>query len=352
MKKIFYITLILLALFFLNACSPKVDETIVLNNNEEIKIGVVKTTSTDYKSSISWYDKDLVKLSDQNLKYSMLGSSFNNPIYSGDEIYLLTEGLGNSRDAKKAISINKDKFQVKEYPVKNEAINSIAVSENYIYTINTLNSNTHIERVNKDDFGSKEIIIDNEYVTGLTAVGDKLYVFASKNLGQMQEFYLYVYNEELEIIDKKDITEYGTAQYKFMQDEDYLYVGVTYTNKDSPASLILKISIKTNGIEEIDIKEKSPNDILKYKEKILITNYELVTNQGDKITVLNSDSKEMETIELNTKTELSGIMGEILVIANQEKLSLYDIENNFELIKQIDIEKDDDSYISSLIILD
>jgi len=351
MKKFIYIIGMVGILIIINGCSHKAGSFKTLNI-KQAKIGIVETTATDYESTIHWYDKELNKVSEKNMKYAMLGSAFHNPVYYDNEIYMIPQGLGNAKDSKKVISLNKNNFEIKEFPINNIALNDVAVSNDYIYTINTLSGNTHICRLNKSDNTLKEIIIYDEYISGITAIRGKIYAFSSNMLTSTPECYLYIYNEELEILYRKDITQYGTSQYKFMHDEDYLYAGVIMTKEDKPASTILKISIETNEIEAINIGEEFPNDILQYKDKIIITNHDLVAYEGTKITILDKITQKSESIELNTKTEFAGIMENMLVISNQEKISLYDIENKFELIKEIDIKRKDNSYISSIIFVE
>ncbi len=351
MKKLIYIIGMVGILIIINGCSHKAGSLKTLNI-KQAKIGIVETTASDYKSTIHWYDKELNKISEKNMKYAMLGSAFHNPVYYDNEIYMIPQGLGNAKDSKKVISLNKNNFEIKEFSINNIALNDVAVSKDYIYTINTLSGDTHICRLNKSNNTLKEIIIDNEYVSGITAVRGKVYAFSSNMLSSSPECYLYIYNEELEILHKIDITQYGTSQYKFMYDENYLYAGVIMTKEDKPASTILKISIDTNEIEAININEEFPNDILQYKDRLIITNHDLVAYEGTKITILDKVTQKSESIELNNKTEFAGIMENVLVILNQEKISLYNIENKFELIKEISIEKRDNSYISSIVFIE
>ncbi|MGJ0848713.1 hypothetical protein ACR77J_18750 [Tissierella praeacuta] len=351
MKRLVYIVGIIGVLVTINGCSPKLDKSKFLGS-EKAKIGIVETIATEYNSSIHWYDKDLNKVSEQKLKYAMLGSSFHNPVYYDNKVFMIPQGLGNKKDSKKVISLDKNNFEITEYSFNNIALNDVAVSEDYIYTINTLNGNTHISRLDKKNNEIKEIIVDKEYFSGITILKGKIYAFSSNMLTTFPRFYLYIYNEELDILDKKDITQYGTGQYKFMYDEKYLYAGVTSTKEDKPANSILKVSIDTNAVEIIDIGEEFPNDILQYNNKIIITNHDLVTYEGSKITILDKNTQELEIVELNRKAEFAGVIGNSLVVADQESVSLYNIENKFKLIKDIFIEKHEDSYISSIIILE
>lgn len=318
---------------------------------EEIKIGVIETTANEHKSCIHWYDENLNKISEQKLQYAMLGSPFHNPVYYNNEIYLIPQGLGNRKDSKKVISLNREDFNITEYPFNNIALNDIAVSEDYIYTINTLNGNTHISKLSRRDSRLEEVVIEDEYISGIVAIKGKLYAFSSNMQTSSPKFYIYIYNEELDLLDIRDITKYGTGQYKFSNDENYLYANVMVTKDEKPGTMILKISIETNEIEAIDINEEFPNDILQYKDKIIITNHDLIMYKGNKITILDKNTQETETIELDRKTEFAGIIGNLLIIGNQENIGLYSIENRFELVKEIFIDKSNESYISNIIVL-
>lgn len=353
MKKLVYSIISIIGLVAsISGCSPKEVNNSKALESDKIKIGVVETRATEYRSSIHWYGRDLNKISEQKLDYAMLGSAFHNPVYYENNIFMIPQGLGNKKDSKKVISLDKNSFEITEYPFKNIALNDLAVCENYIYTINTLNGNTHITRLDVRNNESKEIILDKEYISGITSVNDKIYGFSSNMLTETPKFYLYIFNEDLDLLDKKDITQYGTGQYKFACDEKYLYAGVMSTKDDKPASSILKIALDTNEVKAVDIGEKCPNDLLQYNDKMIITNHDLVTYQGNKITVFDKETEEAETIELNKKTEFAGIFGSSLVVANQESISLYNIENDFELIKEVSIKKQEDTYISSIIILE
>lgn len=350
MKRLIYIIGVI-GLIFVNGCSYKVNG-LKNQTGDEIKIGVIETKATKYESYIHWYDKGLNKISEQKLKYAMLGSPFHNPVYLGDEIFLIPQGLGNRKDSKKIISINKRDFKIREYSFNNIALNDLAVNEDYIYTINTLNGNTHISKLNRESQQLEEIIIEKEYVSGIVAVADKLYAFSFNMETSSPKFYMYVYNKELELLDKKDFTQFGTGQYKFLIDENYLYANVMATKEDEAGTIILKISVDTNEVEGIDINEEFPNDILQYKGKLIITNHDLVMYEGNKITILDKLTKEIETIELDRKTEFAGIIDNLLIIGNQENIALYNMDKKLELIRELSMEKDDESYISNIIVLD
>ncbi|WP_353097695.1 hypothetical protein [Tissierella praeacuta] len=342
---------IIFFLFAMMGCNGKIN-TLKSTNSHNVRIGVVETTAMEYKSIIHWYDDNLNKVSEQKLKYAMLGTVFNNPVYTKDEVYMIPQGLGNKKDSKKVISINKKDMKIKEYTINQIGLNGVAVSGDYIYTINTFNGDTYISRLNKFNNELEEIILNNEYISGLTAVRGKIYAFSSNLSTISPELNLYIYNEDLELIDKKDITKYGTSQYKFMHDEDSLYTGVMITKEDEPSNIILQISLNSNKVEAINTGEYYPNDILLYKDNIIVTHNDLVINEGNTLTVLDKDCQAVRVIDLENKTELAGILKNYLVVGNQEKICLYDIEDNFKLTKEKSIQKGENSYISNIIILE
>ena len=74
--------------------------------------------------------------------------------------------------------------------------------------------------------------------------------------------------------------------------------------------------------------------------------------EGNKITILDKLTKEIETIELDRKTEFAGIIDNLLIIGKQENIALYNMDKKLELIRELSMEKDDESYISNIIVLD
>ena len=81
----------------------------------------------------------------------------------------------------------------------------------------------------------------------------------------------------------------------------------------------------------------------------MITNYNPVEVKGTKVSVVDEEGRLYKDIELNNELSLTQIYGKYLVVANLQKLSLYDI-NTFELKREVKLDIDSESYVSAIII--
>lgn len=345
MKKIFKLSLALFLLLTTVSCSDKVVE-----NTEEIRIGIVETTGDKYKSSIHWYDKELEELDVQELKYAGLGSSFNAPVYYEDEIYLIPEGLFTKRDTEKVISINKYDFTINEYSVPNIALKQVAVNDDYIYVNSNLNYQTHISRINKKTDEFDEIIFDGAYFSNIIAIDDKIYIFGNM-LEEFDKNHMYVTDKELNEVESFDISEYGRDISKYLIDNGFLYVTTNPYDESDELTYLLKINIDNNHIEAINLDEKYNDSILAYKGKILVSHNDIVTQEGSKLSILDENEKITKK-DIGTDLEFVDLIDDYLIVSDQEKISLFDIENDFKLIKEVSIDKREDTYISKMIIID
>ena len=65
--------------------------------------------------------------------------------------------------------------------------------------------------------------------------------------------------------------------------------------------------------------------------------------------MIDEEGRLYKDIELNNELSLTQLYGEYLVVANLQKLSLYDI-NTFELKREVELDIDTESYVSAIII--
>ena len=65
--------------------------------------------------------------------------------------------------------------------------------------------------------------------------------------------------------------------------------------------------------------------------------------------MVDEEGRLYKDIELNNELSLTQLYGEYLVVANLQKLSLYDI-NTFELKREVKLDIDSESYVSAIII--
>ena len=284
-----------------------------------------------YKSRIDWYNDELELLGSSKLTYAGLGSHFYKPLTVDNEVYMIPQGLGNNKSTKKVISLNKNTFEISEYPFSNIALNHMAVINKYVYAVNTMNGSSYIERYDKESH--KNIIKEYKetYIYGIFPMSEKLLAFSITADKGSDSCTLRVMDKDLNIVKEISLTKFGR------------------TTEDKPISKILSIDKRNYDIKVIDIQAEQPSDIFKYEDKFLITNYDPVEVKGTKVSVVDEEGRLYKDIELNNELSLTQLYGEYLVVANLQKLSLYDI-NTFELKREVKLDIDSESYVSAIII--
>lgn len=351
MKKHTNFYLVLLFILLLVGCKDEQP----FENTDEIKVGVVETMSNKNKSFIHWYDGDLDEIAVQHLKYASLGDLFIKPVYDADEVYLIPEGLIGKKDAKKVISINQADFTITEYDIPNIALQNVALTEEYLFVNSNLNYETHLSRLDRETGEFSEEIIDAAYFESMLSIDNRLFLFGMMDRGldeSITENYLYVLDTDFNLSDTIDLTDVGNGGHKFLLDDRDLYVSFSVTKQDRPNSVLLKINVDTMEKEVIDLEKKYPDSLVKYKNQLLIAHSDIVTGEGTEITILDLSTNEKETVDLEMNIYFMDVYDNYLVVLENEKIGLYDIENEFELIKEILVDKEDETYLSNIIIID
>lgn len=343
----FTVILLLLLVFTLVGCKEK-----PLENTEDIEIGIVETIGTDYKSFIHWYDDELEVVDVQKLKYAGLGSTFHRPVYEEQDIYLIPEGIFTKKDSEKVISLNKEDFTITEYDVPNIALANVAVTDDYIFTNSNLNYETHISRVDKKGKMFSERLFEGAYFHSMMSAENKLFLLGNIE-DNIDETYLYVLDTDFNVLETIDLTDVGRGGDKFLLDNQDLYLSIPFTVGDQDNSILLKINIETYEQEVIDLETDYPDTILKYQDKLIIAHNDLITGEGSLITVLDPITNEKESFDLKTNLPYVDLYQDHLVVSDGETVSLFAIEQDFELVKEVVIEKqEEDSYISDILIID
>lgn len=147
--KCIFFTEALLFFILLSACSVNRNKRLSELDRDSIDFGVVITTESAYHSKILWFDSELEAAQEQELSYAALGSPFYVPVEDHGELFLIPQGLGNQKDTKKVIGVNKGSLEITEYPFQHIALNHMAAADDRVYAINTLNGVSCLEAWDK-----------------------------------------------------------------------------------------------------------------------------------------------------------------------------------------------------------
>lgn len=346
--KILLCFLFIVSLFFINGCS-KLKNSV---DRKKIDFGLVITTSQAYKSEILWFDSNFDSIQEQKLPYAMLGTPFYSPVADADKIYMIPEGLGNKKDTRKVISINKQSLDVEEYPFTNIALNHMASIGNNVYAINTLNGDSYLESYDVVSKKRNSVILEKVYLETVIASSDKLFCFVRKlNYSDSEEAktMLNVYTPSLDLEAEIDLTEYGNPTSMYLEDEDNIYVTVNRNANIKPIGKILKINKSTFEISEFITKKDTPYSIFKFEDKFILTYYDPVINEGTEVSVWDESGNE-QIFDLKTPLTVAGVVNDKFVAANNNSIKIFSIPD-FKLIKEHELSIGTSNYVSALLLM-
>ena len=347
MKKTTKFLLMVLLLIIIVGCTNK-----KVKDPEKIKIGVIGTTQLKYKSSIHWYDENLEVIDVQKLRYADLGGTFSRPIYDKDEVFIIPQGLQGKADSKKVISLNIKDFTVEEFNVLNLGLNNLAVTDKYIFTTNRLNAQAHISRVDRITKEFTEKVIDVAYFPAIIAFKDKVLLFGNMVDNELETF-IYVLDEDFNILETVDLSDVGVGGWKYLIDNNDLYISIpSNTTETLSNNKLIKINMDSYVYEVIELDNEEPDTIIKYQGKLFIAHNNISTGYGSILTVMDISTKDQTVYDLQRDLDYVEVVGDNLVVLDQEKISLFDIKNEFKLIKEVMIDLDKAHYVSMMIVID
>ena len=343
--------LLLLSLLF-GACGSEITKI----DRDKAAIGLVVTTAQAYDSKILWFDADLENNQIQKLHYAMLGSHFAQPIVKNGKIFLIPQGLDDRKDTRKVISIDKNDLAIQEYPFSNIALNFTECIGENVYAINTRNGVSTLERYHTLSQQSQKFEREGEVFNQITAASDKLFCFSMRYDPDNPDRFLTtlrIFTPDLQMEKEIDLSEYGMTSGKALDDQEYLYVTVSHDSYDNSIGRILKINKSTYEIQKFDSEEGNVFDIFRAGDRFIFTHYDPVVNEGGRISIWDGKDSE-KIVDLGTPLTLTGISGKHFVVANDNGIRLYSMDN-FQLLKEQKIELDSRKYkfyTSSLLFVD
>ena len=310
--------------------------------NNDFKLGVIETTEQDNESYITFYDEELNRGAVKEIKLGSMGSSFDLPKTFNKYMYVIPQGLGNKKDLTVIIEYNMETGEYKTYDIKQPCMNSFCVNEKSIYTVNTFNYNSIISWYDKSSENIKTISKEDVYIGRIDLYDDMLYAFGMLKDGDGLKSYLYLIDtSSFKITDTIDITESGISQEYSTKVGDDIYF-TSQTEKadmaEQPSNILTKFNIKDKTITNIDLQEEYPFQIIKYKNKLIISHYDLVQGQGNKITIYNPKTGEQQGVTLENNLSQIFIEDDKIYSRDSDYLYVYAIKDtHFELINKVDI---------------
>ena len=343
-KRIVRYSLMFLLIVSLIACKGN-----TVKNLDKIKIGIVDSTVLKKKSTIHWYDEDLEIVDTQILKYASMGDTFKRPTYEKDDVYFVPGGLQGDGTNRDVISINLRDFIVKEYLIDNISLTDVGVSDKYIFVNSNINFQAHLNRLDRKTKTLIQKTYDGTYFESILVFKDKLLVFGNMIQDETETF-IYVLDEDFNILEIIDMSQYGRGGFKHLIDENDLYLSLPFDIDFNANNKLVKINMENYDIQVTEFDQDRPDTILEYKDQLLISHNDIINGTGTFITRLERKTGKFKSVDLKENLSYMDIYKGKLIVSDMENLMIFDIEDDFELIKKIKVNKNENNYISSIII--
>lgn len=309
------------------------------NFKEDFHIAVIETTEQDNDSYITFYNKDLKKIGSQNIKMGSMGSYFDLPRIYGSNMYVIPKGIGSEKDLTVIMEYNLETGKYKTYNIGQPGMNSFAVNDNAIYTVNTLNYNSIISRYDIASGNLRTITIEQVYIGRLDLYDETLFAFGDIKEDDGLKSYLYLIDtKNFKMIDTIDISKCGTSQNYSTKIGDYIYFTSQTDTYDQGSDTLTKFNIKDKMISIIKLQELYPFQILNYRDKLIISHFNLVQAQGNIITMFDPITNEQKVLNLENNLAQILIKDDKLYSMDGDFLYVYSIsDKDFKLLNRIDI---------------
>ena len=302
--------------------------------------GIIKTTSQENKSFILFYDNNLQEVGREKIKYGSMGDGFSLPIIYDKSMYIVPKGIGTSKELTFIMEYNLNTGNIVKYNTGLQNMNSITITQDFVYGVNTLNFNSNIVKCNKNTRELLTKTIEKTYINYMEVYRGKLYAFARVGENTGMKNYLYVFDaNNLDLLNKIDITSIGIGQESTLMQKNKLFFTTLYEigdYEDQPSNKLSILNIESYQIKSYELREKYPYQIIDFNDKLLITHFDPVTRIGNKISILDLQTYDSNIIELEHNIQQIEKSDDTFIILGDEKLFIYD--RNFKLIDSINID--------------
>lgn len=352
MKKSFcFVMILILSIILLAGCESNRPPEI---QTEDIAVGVIETRGDKEKSRILFYDNDMNELGSLPLDYATVGNVFYCPLIVDDALYVIPQGYANKKDAETVLEIDLSNLNITKHSIEQLAMNCVAVSDDYVYTCNTLNGVSYINKCNKENGNTESIDISLTYISKLIYVHDRLYAFGTTNTEEDEMVSdLFVYDTELNLLEKIDISKCGANQYKVIEYNGELLFTSLSDRNDNSTNMVGMVNVSDYSVETIQLNKDNPLDLAIHDGKLYVTHFDVVQLTGGGLSIYDLTTGELKDYSFEHGAEQMAIANDKLYILADWKIYVYDVES-MELLRSVDVEQMDDdfSYLSGIFVID
>lgn len=331
MKSKFFISALLIVISVLTISGCQRIDTQNNQIRQKAEIGIIETTGYKNKSYIHFFDGDLNFLYKEENNYASLSEYWDYAICHNHILYSISRGIFGKQDVKCIVEYNIQTDKYEEYDMNLYSMNELAVSNKYVFGVNTINWVSSISKKAIGQYDETPFIKEfpNEYIFEITVLNENLYCF-SLSFKDDSVHFKHLSIDTLTVLEDFDISEYGDpAQMVQVGTKIYFTNQDTDMNSGNPSKMITVFDTKKKNFSQIELSEGRLNDIIRYNDLLIISHYDRVQSTGNKITIYSLSDKRIEkVIELNHDAVQCVIRDDYLYVLGHDSVSKFLIENN------------------------
>lgn len=341
--------LILLSLLALGGCSSQSEEVDI----ESSVIGIMETRGTEKTSRIIFYNENLNETGHLDLPYATFGGIFYNPLISQGFLYAIPQGEHDKKDGNMTVRIDLSTLAVEEYRIDQPAMNAIATNNEYIWTCNTLNRESFINRCSMEDGDVLSIAIPEEFVMNILWKDGTLYAFSkSMETGNVS---ISLYDIDLNFMERIDIADESLSVYRTAVHENLIYF--CGMGADEAAGYEGKIGVldtRNKTVDYVNLDGRYPSSIAFHGNTLLVSHYDPFqgSETDSPFSTIDLETGIVEHYELGHPVEQITVTDDTLFVLGGTTVFRYQIDG-MQLVGSTEIKMmpGDFSYISGMFVM-
>lgn len=337
MRKFIFCILLVLPLI---GCSSKA--ALIKNAaSADEQVAVIETSPSNNNSYINIYDSQGKKLRDQKIICTDINGGFLSPIRYKDKAYTNSIG-GYTNRSNKVLEFDTKTKGYKTFEIE-YGIFSVQANEDYIFTTNSPPKGSIITKYNKSKKSVEGKLELEGLVQHLNLINNSLYAFSDSD-NRDGSISIYVINPDSLKVEKTVKSSAGTAVFNSL----YVDGGIYFTYKMSaddkaPSKLLGKLEEKSDKVTDIELDESFPNQIKEYSGSLLISHYDLQSNQGNKLTVLDLKTMNKKVIKFDHVLRQIEVKGDKLYAYDGNNMYVYNLKD-FKLLYKYEVKSSRETY--------
>ena len=219
---------------------------------------VLETRENIAASRVIFYDGALAELGELRLPYAGLGGSWELPVVHGGVLFVIPEGYQGRKDERKALEIDLSTLGVRVHRIDRVGMYGIAANDDYVYACSNLNGSSYVSRCSRSGGEVVEAEERGVCVDSIALCKDRLCAFATDIAAPDDRPWLYVYDLDLSLVERIDLSAFGKHQFRPLPWGGRVYFpSWSGTSEDAESQVLGSYDPATGATEAFDLGGRS-----------------------------------------------------------------------------------------------